>query len=239
MGYEIRRGAPPAAAPHILEDRTRHTTMRTLFWNTITEDMRVILQGFSQSEIGKKFYLAGGTALSLQIGHRNSIDLDFFSQTEDIPSIRENLTESLSDWKPELTDSAWGNLVFLARNVRVGFYGYGYELTKSLRSEEGVQLASIEDIGLMKMDALLSRANRKDFYDLYFITQDIPFKTLFDLAQKKYPSVRDFEVQVVKRLVYFDSAEYDPNPRLLKPLDWDSVKSFFIEQAKIIEQSWL
>lgn len=213
--------------------------MKTLFWNTVTDDMRVVLEEFFKSAIGSKFYLAGGTALSLQIGHRNSIDLDFFSQTEDIPSIRNSLADSISSLKPELTDSSWGNLVFLAKNVRVGFYGYGFELVKPLRIENSTRLASIEDIGLMKMDAILSRANRKDFYDLYFITKDIAFKTLFDHARKKYPSVRDFEVQVVKRLVYFDSADHDPDPIMLKPIDWNSVKTYFIEQAKIIEQSWL
>ncbi len=213
--------------------------MNVLFWNTVTENMRSILQEFSKSAVGKKFYLAGGTALSLQIGHRSSIDLDFFSPTEDIPTIRPQLEDALSLWQSNLTDSSWGNLVFLAKNVRVGFYGYGFELVKPLRIENSIQLASIEDIALMKMDAILSRANRKDFYDLYFITKDISLKTLFDQARKKYPSVRDFEVQVVKRLVYFDSADHDPDPIMLKPIEWNSVKSYFVEQAKTIEKGWL
>ena len=213
--------------------------MKPFFWNTVTEEMREILHGFFNSPLGKKFHLAGGTALSLQIGHRKSIDLDLFSQTEDIPTIRNSLLQSLSSFSPELADSSWGNLVFLARNVRVGFYGYGYELVRPLIAEGPVQLASLEDIALMKMDALLSRATRKDFYDLYFITQNITFETLFELAKRKFPSVRDFEVQVVKRLVYFDSADHDTDPVLLFPADWDSVKNYFTQKAKAIEQTWL
>ena len=213
--------------------------MKPFFWNTVTEEMREILHGFFNSPLGKKFHLAGGTALSLQIGHRKSIDLDLFSQTEDIPTIRNSLLQSLSSFSPELADSSWGNLVFLARNVRVGFYGYSYELVRPLIAEGPVQLASLEDIALMKMDALLSRATRKDFYDLYFVTQKIPFETLFELAKSKYPSVRDFEVQVVKRLVYFESAEYDADPVFLLPANWGSVKNYFTQKAKAIEKSWL
>lgn len=213
--------------------------MTALFWDTITDDMRVILREFFKSQIGDKFYLAGGTALSLQLGHRRSVDLDFFSPTEDIPSVRVDLEDSLSALKPELSDPSWGNLVFVVKNVRVGFYGYGYALLNPLVQEESLRLASLEDIALMKMDALLSRANRKDFYDLYFIAQNISLRRLFDLAPKKYPSVRDFEVQTTKRLIYFESAERDREPNLLKPVAWDVVKNYFAEQAKQIEQSWL
>ena len=137
--------------------------MTALFWGTVTEDMRVVLHEFFNSRIGNRFYLAGGTALSLQLGHRRSVDLDLFSPTEDIPSFRANLEESLSVLRPELTDASWGNLVFIAKNVRVGFFGYGYALLNPLVEDENLRLASIEDIAMMKMYALLSRANLKAF----------------------------------------------------------------------------
>jgi len=213
--------------------------MNQLFWNTITQDMHLVLRAFFQSGIAKKFYLAGGTALSLQIGHRHSIDLDLFSQTEDIPSIRADLEKSFSSLEPELADASWGNLVYVVKNVRVGFYGYGYAMVNPLIEAENSRLASMEDIALMKMDALLSRANRKDFYDLYFICQNVSLRQLFNQASQKYPSVRDFEVQVVKRLVYFESADHDPEPNLIKPTAWKTVKNYFTEQAQEIEQSWL
>jgi predicted nucleotidyltransferase component of viral defense system len=213
--------------------------MIEFFWNTITEDMKFVLNGFSQSELGKQFYLAGGTALALQIGHRRSVDLDFFSATEDVPTIRPALEEALASFDTTLADSSWGNLVYLVNNVRVGFYGYGYQLIAPLVERESLKLASMKDIGLMKLDALLSRAARKDFYDLYFVCQEIPLKSLLDLAPKKYPSVRDFETQVIKRLVYFDTAENEFDPRLLQPVTWQTVKEYFVLQAKEIGQDWL
>jgi predicted nucleotidyltransferase component of viral defense system len=147
--------------------------MSEFFWNTVTENMKFVLNGVSKSEIGKHFYLARGTALALQLGHRISVDLDFFSPTEDIPTIRPTLDEAFAAFDGLLADSSWGNLVYLINNVRVGFYGYGYPLVAPLIKKEGLRLASIEDIALMKLDALLSRAARKDFYDLYFICQKL------------------------------------------------------------------
>lgn len=213
--------------------------MSELFWNTITENMKLVLNAYSQSEIGKHFYLAGGTALSLQLGHRRSIDLDFFSPTEDIPTIRSSLEEALTTFDATLADSSWGNLVYLVKGVRVGFYGYGYPLIASVIEKEGLQLASVEDIALMKLDTLLSRAARKDFYDLYFICQKVPLKQLLEMAPQKYPSVRDFEAQVTKRLVFFDYAEDEIDPPILLPVTWQTVKGYFILQAKKLGQDWL
>lgn len=213
--------------------------MTELFWNTVTADMRSLLNGFAQTEIGARFYLAGGTALSLQLGHRHSVDLDFFTPTEDVPTIRPVLEKALAPFNAALADSSWGNLVYLAKNIRLGFYGYGFPLVAPLVEKENARLASIEDIALMKLDALLSRAMRKDFYDLYFICQKIPLRQLFELAPQKYPSVRDFESQTVKRLVYFENADQDIDPIMLQPVDWQTVKNYFTAQAAKIGRGWL
>lgn len=213
--------------------------MSELYWNTITTDMRLVLGQFAQKTIAQRFYLAGGTALSLQLGHRRSVDLDFFSPSEDIPTIRPQLEAALASLGGILADSSWGNLVYLAQNVRVGFYGYGFPLIAPTVQAEGMTLASSADIALMKLDALLSRAARKDFYDLYFICQNIPLQQLFQKAPQKYVSIRDFETQTVKRLVFFGNAENDSEPILLRPVAWQTVKDYFIGQAKEIEQGWL
>ncbi|HRJ59384.1 MAG TPA: nucleotidyl transferase AbiEii/AbiGii toxin family protein, partial [Anaerolineales bacterium] len=154
-------------------------------------------------------------------------------------TLRPALEKTLTSFSPILADSAWGNLVYLVQNVRVGFYGYGYELVAPLIETSDARLASIEDIALMKLDALLARASRKDFYDLYFICQKIPLRTILDLAPQKYPSTRDFETQTVKRLVYFQNAEADLDPHMLTPVRWEQVKEFFIQQSKVIAKDWL
>lgn len=214
--------------------------MSELHWNTITPAMRSVLAGFAKSKLSKEFYLAGGTALALQLGHRLSVDLDYFSTTqEDIPALMEPLRQALKVYSPILSDSSWGNLVFLANNVRVGFYGYGYEMVKPLLQAEGIALASVEDIALMKMDALLSRASRKDFHDLYAICQSISLRGLLNLAPRKYPSVRDFEAQMARHMVSFERAEQESPVPLIEPVEWETVKEWFSEQAKSIGKSWL
>jgi hypothetical protein len=138
-----------------------------------------------------------------------------------------------------LADSSWGNLIYITKNVRVGFYGYGFPLVAPMVEVEGIRLASIEDIALMKLDAMLSHAARKDFYDLYFICKNIPFKQLFMKTDQKYPSVRDFETQTTKRLVYLENAENESKPSLMKSVSWKTIKKYFIKQAKEIEHGWM
>lgn len=214
--------------------------MQAVHWNTVTPAMREIMSAFAETPLANEFYLAGGTALALQLGHRLSVDLDYFSQTQsDIPALAEPLRRALKDFAPVLSDSSWGNLVFLAGDVRVGFYGYGYDLVRPLNQTEAGRLASMQDIALMKMDALLARASRKDFYDLYFIGKRISLREVFDLAPQKYPSVRDFEAQVVKHMVYFERAEQETPPQMIEALEWDAVKDWFRKQAKDLGSSWL
>lgn len=214
--------------------------MQAVHWNTVTPAMREIMSAFAETPLANEFYLAGGTALALQLGHRLSVDLDYFSQTQsDIPALAEPLRRALKDFAPVPSDSSWGNLVFLAGDVRVGFYGYGYDLVRPLNQTEAGRLASMQDIALMKMDALLARASRKDFYDLYFIGKRISLREVFDLAPQKYPSVRDFEAQVVKHMVYFERAEQETPPQMIEALEWDAVKDWFRKQAKDLGSSWL
>jgi len=214
--------------------------MNELHWNTITPVMRSVWQGFSSSGISAEFYLAGGTALSLQLGHRLSVDLDFFSQTQsDVPALIEPLRHALKDFSPVLADRSWGNLVFLADNVRVGFYGYGYNLVKPLLKIDDFSLAGMEDIGLMKLDALLSRASRKDFHDLYELCKRIELRELLKLAPQKFPDVRDFEAQVARHLAYFDRAEQESPVPLIEQVEWETVKDWFRQQARDIGNSWL
>jgi hypothetical protein len=100
-------------------------------------------------------------------------------------------------------------------------------------------LASLPDIGLMKLDALLGRASRKDFHDLYAICQRLSLAQLLELAPRKYPAVRDFAAQVARHLVYFERAEQEKPVPLLEEVPWETVKAWFRGQAKDIVEDWL
>jgi hypothetical protein len=215
------------------------TNVSPIFWETISTEMRQVMDVFVPTEISARFYLAGGTALALQLGHRQSVDLDYFSPSEDIPSMRAPLLQALAPFDPILADTSWGNLVFLAQGVRVGFYGYGYPMLAPYSNAGGTRLASIPDIGLMKLDALQARASRKDFHDLYAICQLMTLRDLLDLAPQKYTSSRDFEAQVVKRLPFFERAEAEEPLPLLQDVPWETVKAFFRQQAIEFSRGWI
>ena len=94
------------------------------------------------------------------------------------------------------------------------------------------------DIGRMKLDALISRGSRKDFYDLYFIAQQISVPDLLALGPTKYPYARDFQLMAIEGMIQFDNAEHDVSPEMLLDVSWDEVKSFFVAQARALGDRW-
>jgi predicted nucleotidyltransferase component of viral defense system len=214
--------------------------LNPVHWNAITSTMREVLHVIGVCDFSTRFYLAGGTALALRFGHRRSVDLDFFSSTDEIDQkTHREILNALSTLRPQTIEAAMGNLLLVLRNMHVGFFGYSYPLLAPTDSVENVALAGIIDIGLMKLDALISRGSRKDFYDLYFILQHIPLTELLILGRAKYPYARDFELMAIESLVLFDNADRDLQPQLLTNITWDQVKQFFIAEAQSLGEEWL
>jgi predicted nucleotidyltransferase component of viral defense system len=208
-------------------------------WEVISPEMHHLLTTIGQQPFISHFYLAGGTALSLQIGHRRSVDFDFFSETDEVKEkMADEIIRSLNSLSIQVIERALGNLVFLANNIRFGFFSYGYPLINAAVKLENMALASIADIGLMKCDALVTRGSRKDFYDLFYITKSIPLLDLLQLASKKYPQFRDFPLLVLESMTLFENADRDLQPVLFDEVPWEEVKNFFIKQAKILAKIW-
>jgi predicted nucleotidyltransferase component of viral defense system len=213
--------------------------LKSPHWEVVSPEMRQLLTALGQQSFLSNFYLAGGTGLSLQIGHRRSVDFDFFSETDEVTEKRaEEITRSLNSFSIQVIERTLGNLVFLADNIRIGFFGYGYPLIHSTMELENVALASIADIGLMKCDALITRGSRKDFYDLFYIARSIPLSDLLQLGSKKYTQFRDFPLLVLESMTLFDNADLDFQPLLYDRIAWEEVKSFFMQQAKILAAIW-
>ena len=179
------------------------------------------------------FYLAGGTALALQIGHRDSIDFDFFTQS-DIDTIKlfNLLKDIFSDHKIVKIQEEKNTLtVLIDNNIKISFFSYNYKLVKSKINEENLYLASIEDIACMKLSAILSRSTNKDYIDLYYIMKKFGIKKIIKLALKKF---NDIDVNLIlKSLVYFDDIKIEPILfKHNKEIDFEKVKEFLIEKVK-------
>jgi hypothetical protein len=134
------------------------------------------------------FYLAGGTALALQIGHRISTDLDWFS-TEHLlpPSEREAIRQALdSSGQFEVASEQDGLLFTQLLGTDVSFIYQPHPLLEPTVAYQGIQLASPTDIGLMKLAAVNSRGTRRDFVDLYCLREIVTLDRLLELATIKY-----------------------------------------------------
>lgn len=200
----------------------------TLRWECAEPELVTAYRKISTILSDTDFYLAGGTALALQEGHRISIDLDFMSATFSDP---ENLIQTVrdSDLDFEVTMTSSRTVYIKTGGVQVSFFGYDYpQLEEVLQSGEGLlPVAHTDDIAAMKLAAIASRGSRKDFVDLWFlVSRHRSLQAYLDLFRTKY-RMRDTG-HVIRSLSYFDDADEEPQLRMLIKLDWERVKSDFL-----------
>lgn len=207
----------------------------------LAESAKQVFETLCRTPIWDEFYLAGGTGLALQIGHRLSADFDFFSAINllDAPR-REALRRLLAGFgRIEIDAEEEGTLRVTFDNVPLSFFRYDYPLVEPLVEQDPVKLASLLDIGLMKLAAVVGRGTKKDFFDLYSLAQEsLPLETILEASPRKFPKARDFPVQALRALVYFEDAEDEAMPLLLKTAEWEDVKRFFVEEVSLISRKW-
>lgn len=183
----------------------------------------------------KNFYLAGGTAVALHLGHRISEDFDFFTPCEfDAAFLREDLN-GLGNFI--LTDSKRGTLHGIFNNVKVSFLFYAPRPVFSMHAFSGCSIADIRDLAPIKLDTVGSRGSKKDFIDLYFISNEaIPLKDIFQLYQKKYSHLQINVKHLIMSLTYFEDADRsrDTIIMLKKTATWPEIKKYFERHAKIL-----
>lgn len=176
----------------------------------------------------RQTFLVGGTALALQLGHRISVDIDLFSETDfDTNEILSELRQDLE--LQVIIQKEKNSLIINARKkntnnefVKVDFVKYAYPLLKELKNEDGIRLLSVEDIIPMKLSAIANRGAKKDFFDIYELMKTYSLSDMFELFSKKYPDTAHFHI--LKSLTYFDDAEEDFDPITLLDTDWEIVK---------------
>lgn len=178
-----------------------------------------------------RFYLAGGTALALQIEHRISLDFDFYTQKKfDNNQLFLELREKFK--KIILIQMAEQTLIVKINEVEVSFFYYPYPLIFSPIKFQGVNLASKEDISVMKIIAISMRGTERDFIDIYFLLQSFSLKEIFKFVEKKYP---EFNIYVgLQGLTYFVDAERRQKRRLhlTQNISWSKVKKVLINEVR-------
>jgi hypothetical protein len=201
-----------------------------MFYDILDEKRLAILpllKSFKNS-----YYLAGGTGLALQLGHRDSIDFDFFSQ-EDINTEKLflQIAEVFNSHKIIKVQEEKNSLaVFIDENIKISFLSYKYKLIDELAEEENLKIASILDIACMKLSAIISRAANKDYIDLYFILKIFSLKEILEKLDEKMPGL-DVNL-VLKSLVYFKDISSEPIKfKNNNDVGLEEVEKFLIERA--------
>ncbi len=190
--------------------------------NTVEESTLGLLKEIQKISLFKDTRLVGGTALALQLGHRFSIDLDFFgtfnaSGKEIFEALQnEDLTIS-HDYESRNINQ------FTVNDVKVDTVNYRYNWLEPAIVDEGIIMASKKDIAAMKLAAITGRGTRKDFVDLYFLLQHFSLQQMLDLYMQKYPDGTEFNV--LRSLTYFVDAEKIPMPTMFIKTEWNTVKS--------------
>lgn len=202
-----------------------------MFVEALPADTRRLLERLEQLPAVAPFYLAGGSAVALHLGHRISVDLDFFTPQDDYEA--EPLIQQLQRvGHLVIRQQSRGTLNATLEDLLISFFVYPYPLLEEFQTVWGVRIAGLLDLALMKLTALGQRGAKRDFIDLYQICHaGHSLDTLLQRLPEKFPTVTYPSYHLLRALSYFGDAETDSMPPMLVPLEWTDVQHFFETEA--------
>jgi hypothetical protein len=177
--------------------------------------------------------LAGGTALALHLGHRVSVDLDFFTGADfRNDEVLAGLRQTGLPFR--LLSEGDGFLILEVGGVKTSLFRYGYPFIEKPLISGGVRISGLLDVASMKIIAISLRGTKRDFVDLYFILQEVPFHKIAGHTVARFGPERINAVHIGKSLIYFSDAESHPEPEYVKgrKVPWTEVKDFFRRHVK-------
>jgi len=176
-------------------------------------------------------YLAGGTALALQLGHRISVDLDFFTSEK---FEAKTLDTQLKQYPEFIHEGVgWGTVWGKLGETKFSYFYYDYPLLFDTYDFLGIKLADKRDIAAMKVVAIGDRGTKRDFVDLWFLAQEYSLDQILEFYDQKYHKLESNLYHIIRSLSFFDEAERETSQLdMLKPLNWKEVKVFFSGEAK-------
>jgi len=201
--------------------------------NCLPSNTRELLKKLAVIVRSHEFILAGGTGLALQLGHRVSVDLDFFTAR---PFSTERVFSELKGLGlgPAVIEESEGSLTVTMDGAKVSFFHYPYPFIDRRKEIDDIPVAGIIDIASMKVIAISQRGAKRDFVDLYFVLQEIPFRRIAENMIERFGRERINPVHIGKSLVFFNDADTDPDPKYSgkeRP-DWAEIKKFFIKNVR-------
>lgn len=208
-----------------------------MYWNIFDKDRYELLKKISEVVSIDDYYMIGGTALSLQLGLRESYDFDFCVKSEFNNEVLLNELKSIGN--VEVIQNQKGTCDVLLNGVQVSFFYYPNKVIKDFKKIEempNLKLASIFDIAIMKIVAIGGRGAKKDFFDLYNIIKKCSINTselVNGLIQKCGDNIN--YANIIMGLSYFEDAEDEILLNTFVDYNWENIKKFFIELQKEVQ----
>ncbi len=199
---------------------------------TIDDSTFALLKTLQSLPILQDFYLVGGTALALQLGHRKSIDLDLFTTTEfDAAAVLLELEKIFgAGFTYEGGVQKFGIFCFI-NNIKVDIVHYPHSIVFAPAKDDTIKMYAAKEIAAMKVQAIYGRGTKKDFWDMAALLNHFSLKEIISFFEKKYPS-NQILLSVPQALVYFVDAEASPEPVSLNNESWESIKSHIRESVR-------
>lgn len=200
---------------------TRKYSFQPTHREILTPEAQALLPLISQVKLLDDFYLVGGTALALYLGHRISVDFDFFTHTS-FPSSAFRDFQRIAPDEFQLFNAHDGSLEFSLRGVKIMLWQNFYPLEYDLQDFAGIKLAHPADIGFLKLIALEGRTTWKDIVDLYFLDQKlISIQEMLQDYQRRLPKEFAAAYINIKNLIDPEMLRKSPKPHMLMEVDFD------------------
>lgn len=201
--------------------------------DAISPEQRAALRALS-AVASEGFYLAGGTGLCLRLAHRRSLDIDLFREEAFDPEVLARRLDRaglvLSNVRTE-PSTLWADI----EGVPTSLMAFPYPTVSPPEATLGVPVASLSDIAAMKLEAIASRGAKKDFVDLYFICQEgLDLRGVVAAFKQRFAGARPDVAHRVMSLTYFEDAEREPEPLLLRAATWPTIRAFFEQEVRAL-----
>ncbi len=215
--------------------------MNTLHKNTVSDNLWTSLNKLMKIEELKSFRLVGGTSLSLQIGHRMSVDIDLFTDAPYDSIDFDRIDEVICSTFPTVEmgyggNNSMGKSYFVGTSkedlVKLDIF-YTDSFVFPLLIEQGIRFARLEEVAAMKLEVIGNNGRKKDFWDLHELMDYFSLNQMIEFYEKRYPYSL-MKKEIISQLIFFDNADEDFEPICLRNKYWELIKLDFEEKFRRI-----
>jgi predicted nucleotidyltransferase component of viral defense system len=199
-----------------------------LHTETVDAKTLALIKDIMKKDYFNDFYLVGGTALSLQIGHRTSTDIDLFChQKFDKESLCNRVEFDYKDFQYKI--NFFGIFGYI-NEVKTDIVFHPYPNLYPLLEIDGIRMVHKKEIASMKISAITKRAKKRDFVDLFLLLKEYSLVEILDDYIKKFG--KEGEAYVLRSLMYFDEADDDVVPKCFFEMDWQKIKDTITAEVR-------